>query len=102
WEDQGYPDYDGFAWYRRQVELPTAPPDEPVHLDFEGVDGRAWVYWNGELVGQHEGWDEPFRMTVPAEKVRRTQPNLLAVRVWDGAGPGGIYREVTVGIARGD
>ncbi|HIE52044.1 MAG TPA: DUF4838 domain-containing protein, partial [Armatimonadetes bacterium] len=30
WEDQGYPDYDGFAWYRRQVELPTAPPDEPV------------------------------------------------------------------------
>jgi hypothetical protein len=92
WESQGY-DYNGFAWYRTRFEVkPEWIEKGPVALHFGAVDGDAWVYWNGQLVGEHKGWDDPFSLPLRPEMIQRDAPNLLAVRVWDGAGPGGIWR----------
>ncbi len=92
WESQGY-EYDGFAWYRVTFEVkPEWPADSPLGLHFGAVDGEAWVYWNGDMIGHHKGWDEPFSLPLRREQIKTDAPNHIAVRVWDGANQGGIYR----------
>jgi len=91
WESQGY-DYDGYAWYRKWVDVPDKLKGKEVQLYFGAVDGAAWVYLNGEFLGEHKGWDEPF--ILEASSLKPGQRNLLAVRVYDGSGSGGIYKKV--------
>ena len=94
WESQGY-DYDGFAWYRVRFDLPVAQLKRPPSFLFEAVDGEAWVYLNGRHLVHHKGWDEPFVAKPPANVLNATG-NVLAVRVWDGSGNGGIWKDVYV------
>lgn len=103
WEEAIGP-YDGFAWYRARVAVPAELPAGRLALRFGGVDEEAWVYFNGELIGERtvkstgktvgEIWEEPFDVTVPREKLRPGEDNLLAVRVHDSAYAGGLYRGV--------
>jgi len=103
WEEQGYPNYDGYAWYRVQWVIEREwLAGGPLHLAFGAVDGEAWVYLNGQLLGHHQGWDEPFSLELKPEWVKPGEANVLAVRVFDGAGPGGIYRAVTLARMRGE
>ncbi|MGC9316699.1 MAG: sugar-binding domain-containing protein, partial [Armatimonadota bacterium] len=98
WERQGYEDYDGIAWYRLPVEITEDDVAEPLLLGFGGVDAAARVYLNGEEIGEHDGWDEPFAVEVPRDLVRVGEQNLIAVRVSDTSANGGIYG--TVSLAR--
>jgi len=92
WESQGY-DYDGFAWYRVKVNVkPEWAKRKGLFLLFGAVDGEGWVYWNGKLLGHHKGWDEPFSLPLDPKDVKTNAPNLIAVRVFDGAHQGGIYK----------
>ncbi len=91
WESQGY-DYDGYAWYRTTMEAPDEA--ERCGLHFGAVDGRCWVYVNGRLVGRHAGWDEAF--DVDASRAWRPGRNTIAVRVFDGSGDGGVYKDAFV------
>ena len=100
WEDQGYKDYDGLAWYRLAVTITGADLAEPLLLGFEGVDAEAWVYLNGHQIGHHDGWDEPFAVKVPKDKLKRGVENMIAVRVRDGSAKGGIYGKVTLARPR--
>lgn len=91
WESQGY-EYDGFAWYRLSYQVDPKLAPRPVSLYFGAVDGEAWVYWNGRLLGHHEGWDEPFSFRLEPGDIRTDVPNVIAVRVYDGSNAGGIYK----------
>ena len=93
WESQGH-DYDGVAWYRASVKVRPEWLKKPLAVQFGAVDGEAWVYWNGQLLGHHKGWDEPFRFELTPEAVTIDTPNAVAVRVYDGANQGGIYKMV--------
>jgi hypothetical protein len=103
WESEIGP-YDGFAWYRARVKLPAPLPDGKLALQFSGVDEEAWVYVNGQFVGERsvkstgrtigEIWEEAFALPVPRELLRPGQDNVFAVRVHDSAYAGGIYRGV--------
>jgi len=94
WESQGY-EYDGFAWYRVRLSLTKGLAKAPLKIFFEGVDGEGWVYWNGTLLGSHKGWNEPFALTIGKDLLRQGE-NVVAVRVFDGASQGGIYRGVAL------
>ncbi len=94
WEDQGYADYDGYAWYRTTFVVTPEQAQQRLGLYFGGVDATAWVYWNGKLLGRHEGWDEPFHLALPPREIRTDEPNSIAVRVFDTAAKGGIYAPV--------
>ena len=93
WESQGY-EHDGFAWYRLNYMVEPKLVSKPVSLYFGAVDGEAWVYWNGRLLGHHKGWNKPFSFGLPAESIHTDEPNVIAVRVYDGSNDGGIYRSV--------
>lgn len=98
WEKQGY-DYDGVAWYRRWVEVPSDLAGQRIELVFLGVDERAWVYVDGRLVGSHaegdpgELWVEPFSFDV-TEHLKPGQTHQITVRVHDSGGAGGIWKPV--------
>ena len=54
-------------------------------LRFHGVDYFAKVWLNGTLLGEHEGYADPFGFEVGA-LLRKDRPNVLVVKVsspWD-------------------
>ncbi len=105
WEGLGYPSLDGWAWYRVQVDIPKSWSGRPIYVSFEGVDDYYQLYVNGSLAGS--GGDIESRTTAFEERASHlvtefVQPGekaLIAVRVYDWQGAGGIFRPVTVGTA---
>lgn len=71
-------------WYR--LEFATPPGTTHATLRFEGVDYYAKAWLNEKLLGEHEGYSDPFEFEVGA-LLNRDSPNLLIVKVsspWDG------------------
>ena len=97
WEDQGYPGYDGVAWYRLKFKLPEGIKNtQKLILHFGAVDDHAWVFINGKLAGSHAKgglyWDEPF--DIAAGDLNANKENNIAVKVLDVSAKGGIFRKV--------
>ena len=72
------------VWFRRSFELPASMSGKHLRLVFESVDYFAKVWLNGELLGEHEGYFNPFSFDVTG----RLQPgkNVIVVKVtnpWD-------------------
>lgn len=111
WEDQGYRDYDGYAWYRKSFMFQGNTANEKMVIVMGKIDDIDQVYINGTLVGstgefpRRSGDDantgqeyNAFRgYYIPDGLLKKNQKNVIAVRVLDTGGVGGIY-EGPVGI----
>jgi hypothetical protein len=103
WEAQGYPDLDGWAWYRLDVTIPDTWKGRDVYLTFDGVDDYYELFVNGKAAGK--GGDLEKKITAFDEKRSHKITGLatpgaactIAVRVNDFQGAGGIHRPVTLG-----
>jgi len=102
WEASGYA-YDGWAWYRRSVGIPADWEGAKVRLVAEGVDDVYGLYVNGEFVAFHgdlaKGHDEGsiwLQQTVSdvSDYIRPGEKNVIAIRVLDWTGNGGIWRPI--------
>jgi hypothetical protein len=102
WEAQGYPVLDGWAWYRLPIEVPADWAGREVYLNVEGADDYYEVFVDGELAGS--GGDLENRITAFEERkshrltdlVTPGQESLLAIRVFDWYGAGGLFRPITL------
>lgn len=82
----GVTDYNGAAWYERDVTLPTAASDQRVFLVFGAVDWEAQVWVNGQPAAQHEGGYTPFEVELtPFAKPGATA--RVTVRAYDVTDP---------------
>ena len=103
WENQGFADYDGVAWYLIKFKMPPKMDCNAVEISFGAVDESAWVWLNGVYLGSHdigpEGWKEPFSVDCRKE-IRWGEENILVIRVYDAAFAGGIYKPVRVDILK--
>jgi len=103
WENQGYANYDGLAWYRIRFDMPQKPACNAVEIQFDGVDESAWVWLNGIYLGEHDigpsGRNTPFRLSATHEILWGGQ-NVLTVRVLDTIGDGGIHGPIRVEILK--
>ena len=93
WENAGYADLDGFMWYRKVVELPEEWAGHDLTLSLGPINDMDRTYFNGTLVGAHEGENfasVPRVYSVPGNLVV-PQVNVVAVRVYDRGNVGGIY-----------
>ncbi|HIC89750.1 MAG TPA: glycoside hydrolase family 2 [Anaerolineae bacterium] len=72
--------YHGIIWFRREFEVPETWRGRVVRLRFEGVDYFADVWLNGQPLGHHEGYFQPFQFDV-ADLLNYGGTNVLAVRV---------------------
>jgi hypothetical protein len=110
WETQGYRNYDGFAWYRKEFFIPEKLRTERLVLLLGKIDDLDETYLNGKLIGRtgimknlswlspSDEWLELRAYELSLNDVQFGQMNVLAVRVFDGLVQGGIY-EGPVGIA---
>lgn len=94
WEDQGYAGYNRGAWYRTTLTV-AADSVRPVLMAFGGVDKDAFVYVNGQLVGEHHAWGSPFILDI-SDHVIRDGENAVAIYVYDGSHMGGVYGLINV------
>lgn len=92
WEQQGYPDLDGVAWYRRQIEVPADWSGKKATLSVATVDDIDQTYVNGREVGSMNSWNAERSYPLP-DDLLKPGTNTVAVRVTDGNGGGGIYGE---------
>ncbi len=104
WEKQGHNIYDGFAWYRVKVTIPSSLKETVkkyggMRLHLGMIDDVDFTWFNGELLGE-TGELPPHYVTmynidrdytIPVGKIRWDQPNTIAVRVFDLYGDGGMY-----------
>lgn len=111
WEDQGYRDYDGYAWYRKHFYYKGNYSGNYVIMVLGKIDDVDQLYINGVLVASTGNFPQgvgkaistgqewlAFRgYYVPVSLLKKGQQNLIAVRVYDSGGGGGIY-EGPVGL----
>jgi sialate O-acetylesterase len=89
WEQNGLPDFDGIVWLRREIVLPKSAAGKPLTFSVEGIDDMDVTYFNGQPVGQTEGYNTPRRYVIPGKLVK-AGTNVLTIRVIDTGGGGGL------------
>jgi sialate O-acetylesterase len=93
WQTQGQA-FNARAWYRRTIELPASVEGMPGRIELGAVDDFDRTYVNGQLVGsigpEHETpWTALRVYDIPAGLLR-PGANVIAVRVFDHGGNGGL------------
>ena len=89
----------GFSWFRATLPDIKNATGKGRFLQFKSVDDNAVVYLNGQKLFDHSGWSDAF--AVPLDKAWRDGgSNVIAVRVENTAGGGGITGAVNLGLAQ--
>ena len=96
WEKQGYENYDGVAWYRARVVIPSSLKEnskvvQALHLSLGCIDDGDETYINGKKVGSMWGWNTNRSYIIPFNLIQWDKENIIAIRVDDTGGNGGIY-----------
>lgn len=109
WQEQGHPDYHGYAWYRIHVIIPSSIKDKSFWKDslrifLAHVNDVDESYLNGIKIGHIGSFpDEPagyvskwpaereYHLSINDPAIKWNQDNLIAIRVYDGGGSGGIF-----------
>lgn len=100
WEDEGFPGYDGYAWYRIHFTVSSEYIKENLYLILGAVDDVDATYINGNLIGYTGSFPPDYetmyhaerRYLIPSEYLDYDSENVIAVRVYDLTGPGGIVK----------
>lgn len=78
--DKRVREFTGDIWYESTVFIPSGMKGSDVFLRFGAATHRAWVYLNGEKVGEHEGGFLPFLVDI-TKASRYGKKNKLVVKV---------------------
>jgi cephalosporin-C deacetylase-like acetyl esterase len=108
WENQGYPDLDGFAWYRQQLVIPAEWQSDiqkhgGVILKYDNADDADELFVNGKSIGATGAFPPSYKSkygqkrkyVIAPEHLVFDRPNTIAIRVYDGGGGGGLLSAQT-------
>lgn len=95
WEDHGYTGMDGVAWYRVAFDVTDAEQRDGATINLAAIDDDDITWVNGVEVGRTVGYNVSRAYHVPPTALRVGR-NVLAVRVSDGGGGGGINGPVSL------
>ena len=88
WEEQSLENFDGVVWLRKHFTL--AENKKPITLEIPSIDDNDETFVNGIKVGETDGWDKKRSYQIPSE-ILKVGDNIIAIRVTDNSGGGGIY-----------
>ncbi|MCK5908049.1 MAG: hypothetical protein KAG37_10675, partial [Flavobacteriales bacterium] len=101
WESQEVGNFDGMVWYRKEFTLENVDSLKVADLYLGPINDMDVTYINGHKVGSHLGvgfYNVPRDYEIP-KGILKVGKNVIALRVLDFAGEGGIYREDDKDIA---
>lgn len=99
WNDHSnYNDEHCYGWYRRTIEIPQEYRGKTLVLNLGRIDDCDETYFNGHRIGAmgrmppryRSAWESVRMYRVPEELVKEDK-NVVAVRVYNGEGQGGMY-----------
>jgi sialate O-acetylesterase len=90
WESQELGDLDGIVWFRKTVNLSGEDIAKAATIELAMIDDNDITYINGIKVGSTNSYNTKRKYAVPAG-VFKEGKNVIAVRVEDTGGDGGIY-----------
>jgi hypothetical protein len=98
WEDEGLTDHDGYGWYRISFYVSDRLAGKVLYLALGKIDDVDQTYLNGKLIN-NSGSFPPNYVTayntdrfyfIPKDYLNFNGDNVIAVRVYDQGGDGGI------------
>jgi alpha-L-fucosidase len=102
WEDHSaYRKDPAYGWYRRKVVIPAEWAQTDIVLVLGKIDDIDQTYFNGQLIGGSGEFPPNFeasefnkvrRYPVGADLIHYGQDNVIAVRVYDQGGRGGMWQ----------
>ncbi len=93
WEYNGLGDLDGLVWFRKTIELTANDAGKEATIDLSMIDDSDESYVNGNKIGATKNkYNEMRKYKIPAGVLKEGR-NVIAVRVDDTGGGGGIYGE---------
>ncbi len=98
WENEGYFGYDGYAWYRKSFNGDDVKDVNNLFILAGYIDDSDQVYINGQLIGFSGGMPPKYATAFNAKRmyyipkgiVKAGKKNVIAIRVYDDGGAGGI------------
>ena len=66
WESTEMGNYDGFAWFRRTVNIPEGWAGKEATLSLGPIDDNDWTYANGVQVGHTANYIAKRNYKIPA------------------------------------
>lgn len=112
WESQGYENYNGYAWYRFHVILDPKIKTSSLWKDslriyLARIDDVCEVFFNGTKIGKSGSFPEDaagyittwnkkqeYHIAANSPFLNWGAENVIAVRVYDGGGAGGMFSDV--------
>lgn len=112
WDQQGFQNYDGYAWYRFHVIIPSSLKNssawkDSLRINLAKIDDADEVYLNGKRIGKDGSfpddpsgyiskWDEPrvYHLSTNDPVINWDAGNIIAIKVYDGGGLGGMFGSV--------
>jgi sialate O-acetylesterase len=90
WENEGFSDYDGFAWYRVHFTIQSILPNQWYTVSIGRLDDVDITYLNGEEIGRTGSFPpnyytayHVYREYIVSGNQFKTGENVLAIRVYD-------------------
>lgn len=94
WENQQIGKIDGVVWMRKSIVLTVQQAQQGAVLYLSKIDDEDVTYVNEVQVGTNKLWDAPRKYTIPSG-VLKEGINVIAVRITDYTGGGGIYGDAS-------
>jgi sialate O-acetylesterase len=99
-ENKGLPDFDGVVWFRKKITLSDAQIKDDLNISyFADDDDKIWV--NGKYVGETKGYNVERHYIIPSLFMKKGE-NTITIRVFDGAGNGGVYGDDKFALKSGN
>lgn len=90
WETQQLGDMDGIVWFRKTINLSSDDAGKAATLELAMIDDNDVTYVNGNEVGSTNSYNAKRNYSIRAGVLKEAN-NVIAVRVDDTGGYGGIY-----------
>jgi len=98
WENQGFNGYNGYAWYRKSFSMTENLDRKSLFLQLGNIDDVDEVFINGKRIGKSGSFPPNFTTAYNSNRLYSVpnsylkENNIIAVRVYDDIGEGGIVR----------
>jgi sialate O-acetylesterase len=92
WEEKQLGELDGVVWFRKTIDISTEDVGKGAILELAMIDDNDITYVNGVEVGKTNSYNTHRNYSIPAG-ILKAGKNIIAVRVDDTGGGGGIYGE---------
>ena len=86
-ENKGLSNFDGVVWFRKKVNITTTNADFTLSYL---ADDDDMIWFNGNYIGETKGYNVERHYTIPSKFLKKGE-NIITIRVFDGAGNGGVY-----------